>query len=445
MDSTKETIDSATFERMRRAQEHFHPEAMRLPGVHGTSIGVKRVAGQLTETIAICVHLNKKRALADVPIGERIPERIEGFPTDVVEHEAPAPCLGAVPTMEGGRQLRVNDHFGTLGCIVRDKQPNGSTCLLSNDHVLVKAGTTVYFQKDDVCHEIGTTTRTLLSDTIDAGIAKLDVTSEPRILAIGAVKGARSLTESDFHAEVKTFGAGTGSLRYGTIEYLSYMGLSLDGVEFSNQIVVRPRDTANTPFVQPGDSGSVLVDSKDKVVGLISKMIGATGWAGAARIELVESALQIEVLTAQTAAAPLPYPETLLGKLETLLAQSSRGRGYFQTFLQHGERVQHLFHETPRLYAVWRKIPQRAFMAALRAGIREPDSTIPERIDSEDVRSVLEQLRGALAKYDDTAELMQQVDSLAADIVSHIGRTWREALADRAPAVASQIAEPHEA
>jgi hypothetical protein len=60
--------------------------------VHATSIGTKLVAGKTTDTFAITIHVTKKKPLNDVPLGERIPKELEGFPTDVIEHDLPAPC-----------------------------------------------------------------------------------------------------------------------------------------------------------------------------------------------------------------------------------------------------------------------------------------------------------------------------------------------------------------
>lgn len=421
-------MNTELYDQMVNAQASFHDRAMAIPGVHGTSIGKKYVGGQATETFVIVIHVSKKKALEDVPVSERIPEQIEGFPTDVIEHGSAYPI---VSDLIGGADLRVNSHAGTLGCIVRDKT-DSTTCLLSNQHVLLDVGTTVYVQKNDVCHKIGTTKRTALNSTVDAGIASINsgIGSSPSIAEIGNVAGSRALTWQDIGTEVRKYGR-TTALTYGTITGLNYRGKDSLGNPSQSQVIMEPVTAKNKEFVAPGDSGSAIVDGKNFIVALLwGKSIGAeTAWAN--RIENVLTVLNIEVLTPTTADAPQPYSETFAGQLEALCTNSARGQGYLRMYLEHRDEVQHLFHENARLYATWRKIPQEAFMDALRAGVRHPDGIIPAALDGEDTLDVLTQLRDATGKYVEDAEFTRQMDSLFTDLSSHIGGTWQQAIADR--------------
>ena len=419
-------MNDGLYEQMKRAQAGFHDQAMTIPGVHGTSIGKKHVAGEAAPTFAILVHLSKKKALEDVPVSERIPKQIGGFPTDVIEHDPPTP----INDIEGGADLWVNGYYGTLGCIVRDKS-DSKTCLLSNEHVLAPVGTSVYWEKNDACHKIGETKRVALTSLVDAGIASLDVGSLPSIAGIGPVAGTRIVTWEDIEKTVVRKSGRSTHTTYGEIKNINYQGKNAHGRTFEDQILIVP-DKRNQKFADEGDSGSVIVDPKGFVLALLWSRIGEfVGWGVACRIENVMSALNIEVLTKTTVDAPLPYAETFEGELEALCAQSSWGRDYFQTYLHHRDEVQHLFHETTRLYATWRKIPQEAFMDAFRAGVRHPDGIIPATLNGEDTRGVLVQLRDAMAKYVENAELMRQMDSLVADLSGHIDATWQQAIAER--------------
>ncbi len=421
-------MDAELYDQLVRARESFHDRAMAIPGVHGTSIGKKSVGGRMTDTFVIVIHVGEKKALADVPVGERIPERIEGFPTDVVEHGAAYPI---VADLVGGADLRVDSHAGTLGCMVRDKT-DSTTCLLSNQHVLVSQGTTVYVQKNDVCHKIGTTKRTVLNSLVDAAIASINsgIGSSPSIAGIGNVAGSRALTWQDIGTEVRKYGR-TTALTYGTITGLDYRGTDSLGNPSQNQVLMEPVVAKNKEFVAPGDSGSAIVDGKNFVVALLwGKSIGAeTGWAN--RIENVLAALNLDVLTPTTADAPLPHAQTFEGQLEALCANSTRGQEYLRAYREHKEEMQHLFHANARLYATWRKIPQEAFMDAFRAGVRHPEGTIPETLEGEDTLDVLTQLRDATAKYIADEQLRRHLDSLFADLASHIGSTWHQAIAER--------------
>ena len=127
----------ATLEQMKQAEDNFHPKAMSIPGVHATGIGFKEIAGELTDTMAIRIYVTKKKPLSEVPAGERIPEQIGGFPTDVIER----PEMTALTDenkyrpIVGGCNIVVGFYSGTCGCIVKDTTDN-SVCGLSNQHVL---------------------------------------------------------------------------------------------------------------------------------------------------------------------------------------------------------------------------------------------------------------------------------------------------------------------
>ena len=56
---------------------------MHLPGVHGTSIGMKEVDGKATDNFAIRIQLVRKRRAGGVPAPQFVPRVIEGFPTDL--------------------------------------------------------------------------------------------------------------------------------------------------------------------------------------------------------------------------------------------------------------------------------------------------------------------------------------------------------------------------
>jgi len=420
-------VDTATYDQMTRAQDRYHEQAMTIPGVHGTSIGQKDIAGETTPSLAIVVHVEKKRPLEDLPVSDRIPTSIDGFPTDVIEHDPPRPIAQHVM---GGANLWVNNFYGTLGCIVRDSSDQ-KTCLLSNEHVLSTVGTKVYVDKNDTCHFLGYTKRVKNNGTVDAGIASLEVGSEPSIANIGKVTGTRILTWEDVgHLTVRKMGR-TTQVTYGKVNQLSYQGRDAQGNFFSRQVYIKATSPSDK-FCDFGDSGSVIVDDKVAVVALLSHKDNVGGGIGG-RIENVESELDIKVLTAITADPPLPYAETFEGRLEALCDQSGRTREYFQTYLQSRAEVQHLFHDTARLYATWQKIPQDAFMDAFRSGVKDPDSIIPASLDGQDTIRVLTQLRDSMSRSLDP-RLMEQVDALAADLTNSIGRSWRQAIAERANA-----------
>jgi hypothetical protein len=425
-------MNNATFQKMAKAQERYHPTAMRIPGVHGTSVGLKRVDGELTREFAIVIHLTKKRSAKDVPPNERIPKEIEGFPTDVIEHDQPEPCSDGSkrrPVL-GGAQLAIGSTYGTLGCIVKDSRYS-TYYALSNYHVLfpgnVAAANVFQPKTDPVCDMIGNSKQGILTSYVDCAYCTLDshgVTWTAQIIDLGGVTGSRTVTWADLPYAVKKRGR-TTLLTTGRITSIYYSGRRTDGWVFQAQQYI---ETNGGNFSEPGDSGSVLVDNDVKVVGLLWGSAGSNG--AASPIDSVRAALQIEVVK-YNAAQDTPYSETVTGKLEAVLCASERGKDYWRAYRRHNDRVVHMFHRAPRLYAIWLKLPQVKLVAIALKAIDNPDSKIPSKIGPFETTTVLGTLRRALKRcVTDDEEFRHQVDGLYRDLADNIGKSWRKALAD---------------
>ena len=55
------------------------------PNVIGLGIGYRKIAGQMTNTIALIVMVDKKIPASQLRPGDQIPREIEGIPIDVQE------------------------------------------------------------------------------------------------------------------------------------------------------------------------------------------------------------------------------------------------------------------------------------------------------------------------------------------------------------------------
>lgn len=422
-------MDSKTFDDMKAAQERFHPKLMAIPGVHGTSIGLKEVDGKLTDTFAIRVHLTRKRPVSQVPAAERVPAEIEGFQTDLIEHDQPEPYEdnSKQRPVLGGCQLAVGSWWGTLGCIV--KTADGKAYALSNQHVLSGVNSGVFQPKTDpVCDKIGETKKSVLSLRVDGGYCSMDAydtSYKAEIMQIGAVTGSRIVGWGDLPLPVRKRGR-TTELTNGTITALNWMGTRSDGWKFEGQQYIR---AGSGNFCDRGDSGSVVVDSNVKVVGLLWG--GSLPNGASSPIEDVMRELGVVVAIPSAADAPRPYRETTVGQVEALLAESEVGRGYWKAFLRHRGRVRHLFHQIPRLHAVWLKMPQAELMEALREAATNPDATVPAQIGGKDTVELLGKLRRAMARQISDEGLQRDIDSLYGRIVGNVGVPWRQVLVDQ--------------
>jgi hypothetical protein len=370
--------------------------------------------------------------LNDVPLGERISKEVEGFPTDVIAHDLPTPCddTGNYRPVLGGIQIRVKDTLGTLGCIVMDTTDE-SICILSNEHVLLKTNEVVYQPKDKtICQTIGRTKRLRLSQYVDGGIASLDnVVNLAKIVDIGNVTGIHEATGTDLDQTMRKRGKTTG-LTTAPLLFVNYDGTKRpDNSTMLDQLVIG--NSGGKHFMGHGDSGSVAVNGKDEVIGLLWGVVEAEGWGIASPIKRVMDELEIKVITSSSVYVPPAYSETIIGKLEALLHQSSRWRGYWEAYRQHETRVIHMFHETPRLYAIWLQMPHGELQDAIEAAVTDPDSKIPSTIGGHDTAALMAKFRDTFARYTkDNVDLQRQADSLHNDIVNNIGRAWRNALGD---------------
>ena len=303
--------------KMRAAKGAFHSKAMKLPGVHATSIGFKHVAGKPIQTPAILIHVAKKKAPGDLSPQELIPKEIDGFPTDVIEDEpmrllaAASQPASALPDEEkyrpmlGGVQIQGGQSIGTLGCGVRDRKTK-TPYVLSCQHVLGNEDDWVGQPSASSGDYIGKVIKSVLDNYMDcaiSGIGYYDDAVQGRIRAPDGdwtVMGSSDIAPSDGQPSmeptwVKKRGR-TSGVTQGTIFSLYYSTTVKfpDGTthDFDDQLCLKPTGGS---FVMEGDSGSVLLDRDNKVIGLVF-MGSPSGNAGATPIQWILDALEVDVI-----------------------------------------------------------------------------------------------------------------------------------------------------
>lgn len=69
---------------IHRVKRRVEAELLKMPGVTGVDIGYKYVAGKKKNVLAIRIYVEEKK---EVPVGEKIPEEIDGIPTDVIQRK----------------------------------------------------------------------------------------------------------------------------------------------------------------------------------------------------------------------------------------------------------------------------------------------------------------------------------------------------------------------
>jgi hypothetical protein len=294
---------------VRPSKEKAEDRLLAMPGVTGVDIGPKVTKGLPTKHMAIVVYVKKKKPLSQLTPSEVVPKEIDGVPTDVVEeeivlHAAGAAMLEITPqvdaskytTLEGGismgpcRAVYLTPpdvptagyyiFVGTLGVIVKDRS-TGAAMALTNFHVACVDST--WSVGDTQCQpgrvdggtcpadKFGGIARAVLSQHVDGSVITIDSGKayDCSIVDVGDVKGSAAASVG---MAVRKRGR-TTELTYGTVSSVDY-STSIDygdglGVHtLKNQIRVTVDTSQSTQFADHGDSGSAVVTSDNKVVGL---------------------------------------------------------------------------------------------------------------------------------------------------------------------------------
>jgi hypothetical protein len=196
---------------------------------------------------------------------------------------------------------------GTLGCIVRDNG-SGDMMMLSNFHVMCvdntwAAGDTMAqpsLVDTGTCPAdiVGTLTRAELNQDVDAAVATITARGNAcEIVDIGDIEGS---AEAAIDMQVRKRGRTTG-LTNGRVTSIDYStnvdyGDGLGVVTLKNQIRI-VNESPSTFFGKKGDSGSVVVNEDNEVVGLYfaGNVSGTVGVANS--IAAVLSALNVSLCT----------------------------------------------------------------------------------------------------------------------------------------------------
>ena len=277
---------------IRKVKAEKEEDLFAIPDVTGVDIGPKIVNGVKTKEMSIRVYVKKKKKT--VPDKEKIPATINGVKTDVIEKTFVLhPC--AVPLADislkadtttynplvGGISIGPCTNVGgfvftgTLGCIVKDRTTQ-DVLMMSNYHVMAEK----WSNGEQQCQPsrvdtgscpgdvVGSLVRSVISENVDGAVASISNRShECSIHEIGDVKGKNTAMPN---MKVRKRGRTTG-LTHGIVDSVdASVSVPYDhGTQIlKNQILIDVDTSQSTQFGNSGDSGSVVVDENNKVVGL---------------------------------------------------------------------------------------------------------------------------------------------------------------------------------
>ncbi|MCU0468613.1 MAG: SH3 domain-containing protein [Arcicella sp.] len=274
-------------------------ELLNRNGVTGVDIGYKYKNGKRTRQIVIRVYVAKKQVYLTKT--EKIPKTIQGIKTDVIEAHASfhvddkpyTPITGGISfgqsekfrLVEPDGTVAMISEQGTLGAIVRDNLTE-KPMFLTNHHVTKvmtsmtedrsgKVGD-IFDQPNLVGNDgkpfpnasVGKLARFAINPLVDAAVIEYQSTRPftEEVKDIGKIAGTAKAT---LGMKVRKRGR-TTELTYGIVDGIDAVtAIQGSDITFQHQMVIVPDTTKNAVFSNAGDSGSVIVNEQNKVVGLL--------------------------------------------------------------------------------------------------------------------------------------------------------------------------------
>lgn len=409
----------ARYKSLQQLQQQAEATLLPLPSVVQVSIGLKESQGVTSDDISFIVYVDRKRGLNELAADEVIPAEVLGVKTDVVEIRARQQETdeSEYRPLKGGIQIgNGSGALGTLGCVAK-RTADGATVFLSNHHVMFASGKGVGdkigqpdFSESCCCScgEIGTIAAGKVGGLVDCAIAaiKAGIGNVQTINQIGNIAGTADPVPGEV---VRKVGRTTG-LTTGKVKDPSAPGINDRGISFTDQIDIVPLDGV-TLFSNAGDSGSVVVNSLNQIIGLHWGRVGLVSTS--CKITNVMAELGITIPTAGdesavaasparmvTEAPPLPTDrEILLSRVERTMRRTEQGRATLNVVLEFRFEVMRLIQSQRAVGAAWQRHQGPAFLAALFRSLKEPTYRIPREMEGISARSLLMSMAVVLEEH----------------------------------------------
>ncbi|MBN1120959.1 MAG: hypothetical protein JXJ17_07770 [Anaerolineae bacterium] len=341
---------SDRLEQVTQAQAMVVGDFMKRRNVVACGVGYKITQGKLTDIPSVVVSVTKKESPENLPADDLIPDQVDSVLTDVIE-------TGEIVAYSLDRQARQrpvrpgisvghqSGSTGTFGCVVRR---DDALFVLSNNHVLAyenqaekgdfilqpgpadggslldKIGVLSDFvalrflesstdseaegqsTEPSGCATLLSNLLSALSDLgqtktadevplgpqlnyVDVAMARIDdsVSVDPRIVDVGGAP--LGITEPELNMKVIKSGRTTGLTKAIILQIDVVVDVKYGSrkARFVNQIMT-------SPFSQPGDSGSLVLDYERNAVGLLFSGSGNIGVANP--IQPVLTAMRAELV-----------------------------------------------------------------------------------------------------------------------------------------------------
>lgn len=434
----------AITEEILRTKEKYAKELLARTGVHAVGVGLKERGGVLTDELAIVCFTEKKLELSKLNPDEVIPPLLDGIPTDVQEAAMfrpfttdPGFLAQAVRPLDGGLKIWVDgmpdDDYGTLGFV--GMLADQTMVAVSNQHVLLEKGKTVFQPTNAKHNDIGTTGNVLLSPTLDGGYMTLTTTGEATVYRwsdfhsqyeLVSISGWDTVRDRLPYPVWKT-GAKTGTT-FGQIIWVDVGGVRIDGWHYEHQLGIRP--PAGDTFALGGDSGSAIMSqfTEGWIMGLLWGGDSARNVILASPILNVMNELGIHIVTGPTQQLQepvvVPPAEELLARLK-----SDQGRRVSSFLVEYGPIVRDLIYSDRRVGVTWARNHGHEICNVIIENMAMKSTPLPAEMMGAPTQPALEELGAVLIERGSPA-LGSAIEAVRADIVWLIGRAYSEAAAE---------------
>jgi len=458
---------------------------LALPNVLHVSVGLKETGGKLSDQLCIRVYVKEKKRSEQLAAGETVPSEVNGVPTDVntvgsfefsEDNTRYRPIKGGIQITN--RIIDVNDagtntqiSRGTLGCVAIDTTDNAPV-ILGNWHVMyansARNGDQIFqppptsipptnlaavpLRPSDNTDKVAVLRRSVINTSVDAAIAAIDVSSCCHCCGIHfsneisglSVAGTppRSTIVGDERAtsgmHVFKVGKSTGRTE-GVVVDDNYPSFTIHrgGTDFTftGQIAIQNSNPLE-PFSAHGDSGSVIINSNNKIVGLLfaaAKEVDVKGIKQpfislANHISDVFSALKIRIAYSQdikvtsgtTLAempeevfeAPIPEP---YGEFRRRLEANEVTAGLLAIGQKHSQEVTYLVNHCRPVMVAWCRNEGPALLAIVMAAVRDGHYRLPEKVNGVAPHQLLLRMRDVLSRHG-SRELGDALHSIDLDV-----------------------------
>lgn len=422
---------------IREAQAKL-PEArqllMPLPGIISVDVGIKETGGQATGEVVFQILVDKKKSPQDLTPEQRIPPRISGILTDVIQHD----IAQAENVLMGGSNINGSGGSGTLGGIgfataANTKVAANTPLILTNKHVADAIGTLVGEEttcdcKCCTCCDFGRVVDAQITSSVDAAIATMNngVRFSNEIMLIGAVRG----TAAAALGNVVVKHGRTTKLTRGVVTSITFPVNRNDGNNLTNQIRVAPVPPF-TDMSEGGDSGSIYVNANtSQIIGLHHAGDAPGPAAFGNQIAPVLSLMNIDFPVMGTAGA-MPLVATGLleegpsfhqawAALRNELERTEAGQYWTELVRRHAPEVNYLINHDRDTQMAWHRTNGPSFVSHYLKTVRDADHRVPREIGGMRVENVIISMAAAL-RCNGSQELAADITNHYLDVLQFIG------------------------